>query len=108
LRCYNKVVLLKFSKRPPMFDHKLNDMFLRYAPRAAWLHLAIATWAFGHHNIPSYVVDPADYMSTSEPAPAPSEEEFDNGDPVQFDVMSRLVRGRGLHSSTFQLNLSRF
>jgi hypothetical protein len=35
---------IKFSKRPPQYDHKLNDMFLAYAPFAVWLHLAVATW----------------------------------------------------------------
>ena len=53
----DKALLLKFSRSPPMYDYKLNDMFLNYAPFACWFHLAIATWAFGHHAIPSYIVD---------------------------------------------------
>jgi len=31
-----------------------------------WLHLAIATWAFGHHDIPSYIVDPGNYVDVSD------------------------------------------
>ena len=31
LRRYNEVVLLKFSKRPPQYDHKLNAMVRLYA-----------------------------------------------------------------------------
>jgi hypothetical protein len=56
----DKALLLKFSKRPPMYDYKLNELFLAYAPYACWFHLAIATWAFGHHQIPSYIIDPSD------------------------------------------------
>ena len=52
----DKMILLKFSKRPPMYDHKLNEMFLNMAPFAAWFHLAIATWAFGYYEIPSYTI----------------------------------------------------
>jgi DNA-directed RNA polymerase II subunit RPB7 len=52
----DKMILLKFSKRPPMYDHKLNEMFLNMAPYAAWFHLAIATWAFGYYEIPSYTI----------------------------------------------------
>ena len=35
----DKWLLLKFSKRPPMYDHKLNAFFLQTAPYAAWAHL---------------------------------------------------------------------
>ena len=55
-------------------------------------------WAFGHHNVPSYIVDPNGYVAVPEQYAATtstSESSFDNGEPGQFDFMSRLVRQGG-------------
>jgi DNA-directed RNA polymerase II subunit RPB7 len=101
----DKWLLLKFSKRPPMYDHKLNTFFLKTAPYAGWVHLAIASWAFGYHEIPSYIVDPGGiaekigFSSVSDAADAASDSQSDdnlNGAPGQFDILARLVRANAL------------
>lgn len=102
----DKFLLLKCSKRPPMYDHKLNDMFLTYAPFACWIHLAVATWAYGHHSIPSYIIDPADHVPATNVAfierqisgatnTTDTITDY-SGKPDQFDFMARLVRANAL------------
>ena len=99
----DKWLLLKFSKRPPMYDHKLNAFFLKTAPYAAWTHLALACWAFGYYEIPSYVVDPGGLAGkVGVDASAVTAVAGDGGDadlsgaPGQFDIMARLVRANAL------------
>ena len=99
----DKWLLLKFSKRPPMYDHKLNTFFLKTAPYAAWTHLALACWAFGYYEIPSYVVDPGGLAGkVGVDATAVTSVTGDGGDvdlsgkPAQFDFMARLVRANAL------------
>ena len=100
----DKMILLKFSKRPPMYDHKLNEQFLKFAPYAAWVHCALATWAFGYYEIPSYIVDPGDVVGKvgvdSNNLAALNENDLNNADlsgkPDQFDFMARLVRANAL------------
>ena len=96
----DKMILLKFSKRPPMYDHKLNEMFLNMAPFAAWFHLAIATWAFGYYEIPSYTIGLPSIAGTGIDANAVSSQSANaddsnvdyTGAPAQFDFMARLKR----------------
>lgn len=94
----DKWLLLKFSKRPPMYDHKLNAFFLQTAPYAAWIHLAIATWAFGYYEIPSYIVDPGGLagsvgVNSKSVTSATATSDTDlTGAPDQFDFMARVVR----------------
>jgi len=101
----DKWLLLKFSKRPPMYDHKLNAFFLKTAPYAAWAHLAIACWAFGYYEIPSYIVDPGglagsvgvDASAVTAAAGGSASADADlTGAPDQFDFMARLVRANAL------------
>jgi len=101
----DKTLLLQCSRKPPAYDQKLNSMFLAYAPYACWIHFAAATWAFGHHTIPSYIVDPGDavpasksgyYQDAVADAAARSNSTgaggLYTGAPDQFDFLSRLVR----------------
>ena len=100
----DKMILLKFSKRPPMYDHKLNAQFLKFAPYAAWVHCALATWAFGYYEIPSYIVDPGDIVGKvgvdSDNLALLNENEVNDADlsgkPDQFEFMARLVRANAL------------
>jgi DNA-directed RNA polymerase II subunit RPB7 len=99
----DKWLLLKFSKRPPMYDHKLNAFFLKTAPYAAWTHLALACWAFGYYEIPSFIVDPGGLAGkVGVDASAVTSATGDGGDvdlsgkPAQFDFMARLVRANAL------------
>lgn len=95
----DKWLLLKFSKRPPMYDHKLNAFFLQTAPYAAWVHLAIATWAFGYYEIPSYIIDPGglagsvgvDASGVTALAGNSTTGDLTNA-PDQFDIFARVVR----------------
>lgn len=118
----DKTLLLKYSRRPPMYDYKLNDLFLSYAPYACWFHLAVATWAFGHHQIPSYIIDPADAVpgnnqgasfiaSVASQAAQATGNATDtttdySGKPDQFDVMNRLVRANALLPFVFFVALT--
>ena len=95
----DKMILLKFSKRPPMYDHKLNEMFLNMAPYAAWFHLAIATWAFGYYEIPSYTIGLPSIAGTGMDAGAMNQDANADdsnvdytGAPAQFDFMARIKR----------------
>ena len=100
----DKWILLKFSKRPPMYDGKLNGLFLYFAPYAAWVHLALASWAFGYYEIPSYIVDPGsvagDVGVDAGAAASLTEDQLDSTDlsnkPAQFDIIARLVRANAL------------
>lgn len=43
-----KYVLLKYSKRPPSYDHKLNSKILKVLPIAAILHMMISIYIYGN------------------------------------------------------------
>jgi DNA-directed RNA polymerase II subunit RPB7 len=82
-----------------MYDHKLNAFFLQTAPYAAWVHLAIATWAFGYYEIPSYIIDPgglAGSVGVDASAVTALAGNSTTGDltnaPDQFDIFARVVR----------------
>jgi len=82
----DKWTLARYSRKPPMYDEKLSQIFLKAAPYAAWAHLAVATWMMGHSGIPSYLVE-TDYTSVAE-----LREERDSEPDGQFDVNARLTR----------------
>ena len=99
----DKWLLLKFSKRPPMYDHKVNTFFLKIAPYAAWVHLALACWTFGYYEIPSYVVDTDGLASrvgvdagVVNAVTGDSSDADLSGSPGQFDFKARLVRANAL------------
>ena len=63
-----------------------------------WFHLAIATWAFGYYEIPSYTIGLPSIAGTGIDTNAASSPNADDsnvdytGAPAQFDFMARLKR----------------
>ena len=103
----DKFLLLKCSRKPPMYDHRLNALFLSYAPYACWIHLGFATWVFGHHTIPSYIIDPSDGVNANDISITNGANATDDtGEPDQFNVMSRLKRVNALLPFAFFLVLT--
>lgn len=85
----DKFLLLKYYAMPPAYDHALNDMMLRYAPYAAWFHLAIAIWVFGYYQIPSYEI--GGYGSSYGADSTATDGDYDSA-PDQLDFVARIVR----------------
>ena len=50
----DKTMMLRHSRYPALYDHKLAKQFVSYAPLACLAHFAFASWAFSQWDIPSY------------------------------------------------------
>jgi DNA-directed RNA polymerase II subunit RPB7 len=50
----DKTMILRHSRYPSLYDHKLAKQFLTYVPLACLAHFAFASWAFSQWDIPSY------------------------------------------------------
>lgn len=50
----DKTMILRHSRYPSLYDHKLARQFMSYAPLACLAHFAFSSWAFSQWDIPSY------------------------------------------------------
>lgn len=83
----DRMMLVRYCANPPRYSAKLAALLIHSMPVAVALHFAVATWAFGTRDAPSYTLDNG------------SAEAWLDGVRVedgQYDISARLSRVNGL------------
>lgn len=86
----DRVMLVRYCANPPRYSAKLAALLIHSMPVAVALHFAVAVWAFGTRDAPSYVV--SGVSESSSQAWADGMKQTD----AQYDIGARIARVNGL------------
>jgi hypothetical protein len=83
-------MLVRYCANPPRYSAKLAALLIHSMPVAVALHFAVAVWAFGTRDGPSYVV--SGVSESSSQAWADGMKQTD----AQYDIGARIARVNGM------------
>jgi|TARA_B110000967_G_scaffold71004_1_gene73507 hypothetical protein len=85
----DRVMLVRYCANPPRYSAKLAALLIHVMPVAVALHFAVATWAFGTRDAPSYMVGGGADFTEAWVGGVRVEDD-------QYDISARLGRVNGL------------